>query len=187
MLRIRDIMTADPITLDPDATLREAAERLTASHISGAPVVHGECVVGMLSLSDIVEFVAVTPGRPVDGQAQGMDELFDDSEGEGVSAFYSDIGGGNVADVAERMQIGDRSEWDVLGEHTVSEIMTQMVFSLPPDAAVEAAAEYMGRAEVHRILALERGRLVGILSSLDITRAVAEHRLTTQTYVFARR
>ena len=186
MLRVRDIMTSDPITLDPDSTLRDAAERLTTAHISGAPVVNGEDVVGVLSLSDIVEFLAVTPGVPVDSQARNIDDLFDD-EDETLSAFYSELGAGNVADVAERMRIVNRPEWDVLSEHTVSEIMTQMVFSLPPDASVETAAEFMGRAEVHRILALEAGRLVGILSSLDIAKAVADHRLTTRTYVFSRR
>jgi CBS domain-containing protein len=65
--------------------------------------------------------------------------------------------------------------------------MTHVVFSLPPDADVETAADYMRRAEIHRLLVLDAGRLVGIVSALDIATAVADHRLTRRTYVFAPR
>ncbi len=182
MLKVREIMTADPITLGPDLTLREAAERLAGSHISGAPVVSGDAVLGVLSLFDIVEFIANTPGLPPDEAA--LDIEGDDDGLEAVATFYADAAAGDVADIVERMRNVDRREWDVLSEHTVSEAMTHVVFSLPPDASVETAADYMRRGEIHRLLVLDAGRLVGIVSALDIATAVADHRLTRRTYVF---
>lgn len=182
MLKVREIMTADPITLGPDLTLREAAERLAGSHISGAPVVSGDAVLGVLSLFDIVEFIANTPGVPPDEAARDIEG--DDDGLESVATFYADAAAGDVADIVERMRNVDRREWDVLSEHTVSEAMTHVVFSLPPDASVETAADYMGRAEIHRLLVLDAGRLVGIVTALDIAKAVADHRLTRRTYVF---
>lgn len=183
MLKVREIMTEDPITLGPDLTLRQAAERLAGLHISGAPVVSGNAVVGVLTLFDIVEFIANTPGLPPDEAARDIEG--DDDGLESVAAFYSDVAAGDVADVVERMRNVDRREWDVLSEHTVGEAMTHVVFSLPPDATVEAAADFMGRAEIHRLLVLDGERLIGIVSALDIARAVADHRLTKRTYVFA--
>lgn len=59
------------------------------------------------------------------------------------------------------------------------------MFSIPPDATVESAAEYMARGEIHRLLVLDAGRLIGIVSALDIAAAVGDHRLTKHTYVFA--
>lgn len=183
MLKVRDIMTEDPITLGPDLTLREAAERLTGPHISGAPVVSGDMVLGVLSLSDIVEFIANTPAMPADEGAQDIEG--DDDGMEAIAAFYSDAVAGDMADIVERMRTADRREWDVLSEHTVTEAMTHVVFSLPPDADVETAADYMRRAEIHRLLVLDAGRMVGIVTALDIAKAVADHRLTRRTYVFA--
>jgi CBS domain-containing protein len=37
---------------------------------------------------------------------------------------------------------------------------------------------------VHRVLVVTRGRLVGLVSAMDITRAVADRKLTAHTYVF---
>ena len=183
MLKVREIMTVDPITLGPDLTLREAAERLAMHHISGAPVVTGDAVLGVLSLSDIVEFMANTPGVAEDEAANVIEG--DDDGSEAIAAFYSDAVAGDVADVVERMRNVDHRDWDVLSEHTVSEAMTHVVFSVPPDATVETAAEYMARGEIHRLLVLDAGRLIGIVSALDIAGAVADHRLGRRTYVFA--
>ncbi|MGH7669871.1 MAG: CBS domain-containing protein [Gemmatimonadaceae bacterium] len=178
MLKVREIMTKDPITLGPDLTLREAAERLSGSHISGAPVVSGRTVLGVLSASDIVDFIANTPGVLPDERAPDIES--DDDGVEAVAAFYADAAAGDVVDIAERMRHVDRPEWDVLSEHTVTEAMTHVVFSVPADATVESAADYMRRAEIHRLLVLEAGHLIGIVSTLDIATAVADHGLTAR-------
>ncbi|HVZ76735.1 MAG TPA: CBS domain-containing protein [Gemmatimonadaceae bacterium] len=187
MLRVRDIMTAGPITIGPDMTLREAAERLSHAHVSGAPVVSGDRVMGVISTTDIIDFIAATPGIPLPQDERTIDDVIEEDEDADVSmaAFYSDLGSGTTTDVGERMEQMPRPEWDLLAEHTVSEVMTHIVFSVPPDMAVDAAADYMRRAEVHRLLVIDEGRLLGIVSTLDIAGAVADHRITTRMYVFS--
>ena len=49
MLALRDIMTADVVTVSPQTTLREAMELLAQRHLSGAPVVSGGELVGVVS------------------------------------------------------------------------------------------------------------------------------------------
>jgi CBS domain-containing protein len=49
-----------------------------------------------------------------------------------------------------------------------------------------AAAEQMRSADVHRLLVMEEGRLLGIVTTMDIVRAVAENRFVRRTYVFDR-
>ena len=58
MLALRDIMTADVATLNPDDTLRDAINMLTEQHITGAPVVSGTDVVGVISAMDIIDFAS---------------------------------------------------------------------------------------------------------------------------------
>ena len=57
MLTVRDIMTTEVVTLTPEATLRDAMEALSTNHLSGVPVVAGERVVGVISMSDILSFI----------------------------------------------------------------------------------------------------------------------------------
>jgi CBS domain-containing protein len=54
MLTVRDLMIPEPITIEAQESLRAAAELLTATGISGTPVVAGDRVVGMVSLTDLM-------------------------------------------------------------------------------------------------------------------------------------
>lgn len=72
-----------------------------------------------------------------------------------------------------------------LEDVTVDEVMTRKVHSLPPDAAVDEAAMLMVEKQIHRVLVVEEGVIVGIVSTSDVAKAVAEHRIINRTYVFA--
>ena len=51
---VRAVMTADPVTIAPSATVEEAATRLVDKDVSRIPVVDDGNVVGIVSKSDIV-------------------------------------------------------------------------------------------------------------------------------------
>jgi predicted transcriptional regulator len=53
MLRVRDIMSEDVFTLDAQMTIEDAARALADRGITGAPVLTGRSVVGVLSNSDL--------------------------------------------------------------------------------------------------------------------------------------
>ena len=61
MLAVRDIMTTDVVTVTPESTIREVMETLSTNHLSGAPVVTGNRVVGVISTSDILSFIVNAP------------------------------------------------------------------------------------------------------------------------------
>ncbi|HEY3123944.1 MAG TPA: CBS domain-containing protein [Thermoanaerobaculia bacterium] len=52
--RIRDIMATEPETIEPDATLKEAAEILLENKVGCLPVVEGLRLVGILTEADFV-------------------------------------------------------------------------------------------------------------------------------------
>lgn len=181
MLTVRDLMTREVATVDPQLTLREAVEMFNERHVSGAPVTAGGRLVGVLSASDVLAFEAETPGVPTERPAlevEDLDEPTEWVEGEEAPAtFFSDQWSDVGADVLERFAEVSGPEWDYLAEHTVADAMTPVLCSVAPFVDVYTAADYMIRACVHRLIVMEDGRLVGILSSLDIVRAVAERRL----------
>ncbi len=179
MRTLADLMTSELVVLDPDMTLREAVERLVSEGISGAPVVSGGRLVGVVSATDILEFEATNPGVPSFREEQGDDpweppEFLDEEVSEPPAAFFRDLWGDSGADVAERMEDTGSPEWDLLREHVVGEVMTRRVVALPPGTPLEEAARVMIGAGIHRVLVTEADVLVGLVSAMDFVRAVAE-------------
>jgi CBS domain-containing protein len=191
MLRLSDIMTRDVVTFDPQMTLREAMEILTARHLSGAPVVSGRKVVGVLSAGDLLTFAAAPApeveersAEPTLAEEWNESDEWDDDEGSQSASFFTDMWNNHTEaadDVIDRR--GDISS-DVLSNHLVEEAMTKKIRWLSPTAEVASAADMMRQYGVHRILVVSRGRLVGLVSAMDIAKAVADRRLTNNTYVF---
>lgn len=185
MATLRDIMSTDLVTLTPEARLREAIEVLRGSGITGAPVVAGDRVVGVLSANDVLESEVDTPPVPSERPAQvewgGLEDEDESLKAEAgevpPAAFFigmwSDAGG----DVLERFEDVEGPEWDVLEDVTVGEAMTPTVYSRGPDTPLPEAAAFMLETGVHRILVMEGDRLLGIVSTTDIVRAVAEGRV----------
>ena len=60
----REVMTADPVTVSPEAPVREAAQLLAYHRISGLPVVDGEGnLVGLVSEADLIGKPGQTVGE----------------------------------------------------------------------------------------------------------------------------
>lgn len=191
MLRIRDIMTTDVVTLSPQASLRDAMDVLTTQHITGAPVVTAGRVVGVVSLTDLAEFAASNPGIPT---LRPPVEEIDDWENAGdlpnadepPSAYFAELYDDAGADVAQRFEQTESPEWNALEDHTVAEAMNRRISVLPPDAPVDHAAAVMRRAGIHRVLVMESRDLLGVVTTTDIANAVADNKFTSRVYVFGK-
>lgn len=69
----------------------------------------------------------------------------------------------------------------------MSEVMTRApLHALTPETFVPAAADYMPHAKIHRVLVMKGQTLLGIVTTSDITDAVADGKLTARTFVFDR-
>lgn len=149
MLRLRDIMTREVVSAAPDLTIRDAMELLSERHVSGAPVIEGGKVVGIVSTTDLLDLLA---------------DLND-----------------TTPSLTFRRRKGRTTP---LEDVTVDEVMTRKVHSLPPDCLVDEAAVLMGEKQIHRVLVMQGDVLLGIVSTSDVAKAVAEHKLSSRTYVF---
>lgn len=188
MVRLRDIMTTDVLTVTPETSIREAMELFGRNHVSGAPVISGGRVAGVVSGTDLMSFASSLPGVPTEREVNDQpgndeDERIDpedvENETEAASAYFSEMWEDAGADVSERASTIDSPEWNFLEEHDVSEAMTTTpLAALPPDADVAEAAELMKEKKVHRVLVLEHDALVGIVTAMDITKAAADRKLS---------
>lgn len=82
--------------------------------------------------------------------------------------------------IVAEAEAGDAEGRAVLTERGVAgDIMTLNVVTIEPDASTREAARLMLYAEVHRLFVVERGRLIGVISTTDLVRAVATGRIRT--------
>jgi CBS domain-containing protein len=65
---VGDIMTANPVTVSPDATVHHCMEMMTEGRFRHLPVVDKGRVVGMLSIGDLVKAV-------IEDQSQKIEQL----------------------------------------------------------------------------------------------------------------
>src|SRR4051812_24118248 len=66
MLTLKDLMTPAPVTIGPDATLRDAVELITKVGVNALPVTKGDVIVGVLTAQSIIAFESTTPGVPTE-------------------------------------------------------------------------------------------------------------------------
>jgi CBS domain-containing protein len=80
--------------------------------------------------------------------------------------------------LASEEETEDQTARDTLFEKTlVRDLMTPRPLTIGPDAEVKEAAQQMLYADVHRLFVTEGERLLGVISTTDIMRAVATGRL----------
>jgi CBS domain-containing protein len=192
MLRLRDIMTTELVTVSPDLSLRDTMELFVREHVSGAPVLAQREVVGVVSVTDLLAFAAtlqeedLNPGREDADWGEESSVSRAGGVDEAAATWFVQAGADEVPEFIERFTEAEmrRTERDRFGEHTVSEVMTSDVRSLPGHTPVDQAADFMRQAGIHRVLVMSDGELEGIVSMKDIADAVADHKLTARTYVF---
>lgn len=194
MLRLRDIMTRQVMTLEPQMTLREAMEILTARHVSGAPVVKGNRVVGVISAGDLLSFAAAPPRDDERHTEPALADNLDESveweetseldDGAASLSYFADMWDDHTEAATEVIDTQGESSSDTLSNYLVEDVMTKTIRWLSPYADVRSAAEMMREYGVHRVLIVNRGRLVGLVSAMDIAKAVAERKLPNRSFVF---
>jgi CBS domain-containing protein len=150
-LTAADLMTRDVMTLDPSLPVARALARLGELEVSGAPVVDAAGhVIGVFSARDATRNLADAPLDAV-MPAPRMDE--DDEELVPVEVLESELGdhGACVAD------------W----------MSTELAW-VPPTADLRAVCKKFVESGVHRLFVLDRRRLVGIVSTMDVVRRFAD-------------
>lgn len=153
-LTAKDVMNRNVLTVRADLTVRELAAFLIENQISGAPVIDlAGRLVGVVSVTDVAQNDAERP------------DLVDDRSSPVVRGWEGRM---NPEDLRSLHIESD----DLL----VRDIMTPTVFTVPAETAVAKIARTMVAGRIHRVLVTSRGRVVGIVTSLDLVGLLAEKR-----------
>ena len=182
MLTVREIMQKDVLTVLPETTVRELTRLLSEQGISGAPVVNqAGHVVGVVSATDIVRLAAeeadlhladarwlARAEAPVLEVSPG-DDLAGEDDGDVLASYFLPEDN-PVVEPDWEAQMGEAA----FEEFQVGDIMTPVSFSIGPDATVKEVADFLVRGRIHRAIVTLGDHLLGIVTTMDVLRAIAE-------------
>lgn len=147
MIRVRDLMTVDVITLTPDTEISQAAKVLLENSINGAPVVDdNQRLLGILCQSDLIAQQKRFP----------------------VPTLFTILDG--YIPLSSTRQI--EREVRKIAALTVSEAMTPDPVTVDPDTDLEKVAGLMVDKNLHTLPVVEGGRLVGIIGKEDVLKTL---------------
>jgi CBS domain-containing protein len=173
MRTVREIMQRDVVTLAPEATIRDFARVLEDHGVSGVPVCdHMRNVLGVASASDLVRFAAESDEESFsdesDEEGQWVGETEEtENESAAWSYFLNEEPPSRFVDLVAHHGLD-------LDETTVREIMTPVPYTVSPDASMAELATLLLDHRIHRALVVADDRLVGIVTTLDVLRTIAE-------------
>ncbi len=178
METVRDIMQTELVTVVPDTSVYDLSRLLTEKNVSGAPVVDvdGE-VLGVVSMTDVVRLAAdetlvrLAPRPAVAGEFSL--EALQEDEYEEVQDVVDYFLQAHAPLVTPRPAWGGAAGSD-LDQYEVREIMTPANFHIHPDSDLRELAAFLLRGRIHRALVMEDDRLVGIVTTVDLIRTMAE-------------
>ena len=149
----KDLMSTSLLAAHESWTVAELAQFLVSNGITGAPVLDDdEHLVGVVSVTDVTRFAS-------------MGEDMRDERGR--HGYYTDsLDFNSPLDYLE-----DNSESE-LEAATVKDIMTPSIFDVESDTAIEDVAKAMVSNGIHRVFVRNEGRIVGVVSALDILKLV---------------
>jgi CBS domain-containing protein len=137
---VSDLMQKNPITVEPETTLADAARIMLANHLSGLPVV---TAAGKLT------------GIVTEGDLLRRAEL-------GTAGTY--------ANWLKMFLIPSAGADDYIKTHgrLVAEVMTEGLITVTPKTKLADAAELMVKRHIKRIPVLENNHLAGMISRTDL-------------------
>jgi CBS-domain-containing membrane protein len=152
--RARDIMQSPVVSVSPEAPLIDVHRLFVDEEIHGAPVVRDDgVVVGSISMSDLVS-AAMADEESGGLRAEYLREMLEFSSGgmRGASIDFQD-----------RLQ-----------QVTAADVMAPGAATVQATAPVREVAEVMHKGRIHRVWVIERGSIVGVISSFDLLPLVAK-------------
>jgi len=148
-LVVADIMDPEPVTVAPEDTVEAVLRALRDHDLPGVPVVNsgGRCV-GIITEADLV-----MAGEDADLHLPHYFELF------GGFVFLESLG-----HFEERLRKATAA--------LARDLMTEDPTTIGPDVEVQQAARLISRSKHNRLPVVQHGRLVGVVTRVDVLEAL---------------
>jgi CBS domain-containing protein len=156
----KDVMRTKVRSIGPEVSLADLERALLEARRTGFPVVKDGRLIGVVSQSDIVRKLAT-------------EQIYADY----LSEYYRDIGGFEDAEPGESLSQMASRVGASLGPVRVKDVMSRTPVTVSPDDPVRDVAKAMVERNIHRLPVISNGRLLGIITSLELVGLIADGRV----------
>lgn len=146
-MKASDVMSSPVISVDPRTPVFQIAALLREQRIGGVPVVDGSELVGIVTEKDLLH----------------RRELGTEHRSQ-TQAWWRQV-------VGRRL---DPERYVKSHGRCAEHVMTRIVVVVEPDTTLRTVMELFDRNRIGRVPVLVKGRIVGILTSADLVKALAE-------------
>jgi len=147
MLKARDIMTKDIVSVHPETEVIQAARIMLEHHVNGLPVLDSEGYLkGIICQSDLI---TQQKKLPIPSFFIMLDSLFPLTSPAHIE-----------------------KELKKMAAITVGEAMATHLITVSPDTDLEDIATLMVKSNIHTVPVVDQGRLIGIIGKEDILRTL---------------
>ncbi len=147
MIRVKDIMTSDVISVSPETEILQAARIMVEKRINGLPVLDGTGkLVGILCQSDLVAQQKNVP----------------------IPSLFSLMDGFMPLTSLKKIE----KEVEKIAAFTVAQAMTRKPVFVSPETSIEDVASLMVDRNFHTLPVIEDNRLVGIVGKEDVLKTL---------------
>lgn len=140
----------------PTDSIFKVAGTFSKYHISGAPVVRGKKVVGIITETDIVRFMKLDVSKTHSELA---------NEPHAISLVILTL-------LKDRLNM--KKHLENLSKIQVRDFMTRNVISISPEESILEAANLLDKHHIDRLPVIDNGKLVGIIARCDLIRALLD-------------
>ncbi len=190
-LRVRDVMSTNPVTVAPEDTLGDALGKMKKHGVHEVPVLRGKTVAGLVTMTGIIRRKALPPATSVLTVMQPAPEVGPEDELPMVAERMLQ-GGFRALPVCERRRlVGIVSRTDIaraiagledFGDVKVQEVMTPSPQTVSEDDSLEHAVRTMQGLGERSVPVVDRHRhLVGVIGHRDIADMFARPKTRQQT------
>lgn len=150
-MNVRDLMTPEPITVAPETPVAQVIALLVSQGVNGVPVVDASgAVLGMVTSGDLIH-------RLADERLEPHSSLWRES-------FYRSV-----------FSAAHRDAPDPAEGATAAQVMSRDTVCVAPEDDMVVAARLLIAHGVKSLPVLEAGRLVGMISRMDLLRCLHAH------------
>ncbi|MFO7762026.1 MAG: CBS domain-containing protein [Thermodesulfobacteriota bacterium] len=147
MLKVKDVMTKDVISVQYDISVKELADVLFENRINGVPVMdENNRLIGVVTERDLID---QTKKFHIPTIITFLDSVFMLDKGKKVEKEIQKMTGTTAQDICTRDPV-----------------------TLSPETGLDEAATIMADKNVYTLPVIEKGELIGIVGKLDILKSI---------------
>ena len=148
-MKVKDIMTKKVLSVNPSMDVKEFILLMQENNITGAPVYEGSKLVGIISVTDVIK-----RSNYINKELAHCEDCYEYDTSTGlveVHKYYT----------------------EELFEKDIGCLMTpaEKILSVKPEDEIQVALKMFVDTPVHRLLVMDKGKIVGIISTKDVLKA----------------